>query len=457
MDDHLSTPNANVSGNPKRSRLYVLLVAVSVLPVGCSVLFAPDSDGSAPFFTIEAMVQVSDAQTMPTDAHFGWSVAIDGDTAVVGAYQATGAPGSTSVTGAAYVFVRSGTTWNQQAILRAVDAQGGDQFGTSVAISGDTIVVGANWEDGGSGDPMSMAGAAYVFTRTGSVWSQQATLRASDATTEDQFGYSVTISDDTIFVGAPREDGGPGSPDFDSGAVYVFTREGTMWSEQTILRASDVDGGDRFGASLAISNDTVVVGAHLKGGGVDPYPIHAGVVYVFVGSGSSWTEQTTLKASNAQADAYFGSAVAISRDTVVVGAPGEHIGIDYPMYNAGVAYVFSRSGAAWSEQAVLRAPDPQTTDLFGAAVAVSGETAVIGAPREDHGNGDPVRDAGAAYIVTRNGSQWDLREILRAPQAQAAGRFGNSLALQGSTLVVGEYWRFREVNFARIGAAYLYR
>ncbi len=218
---------------------------------------------------------------------FGSSVALSGDTLVVGAsYEdsnATGVNGdqsdnSASDAGATYVFVRSGGLWSQQAYLKASNTGAGDEFGISVALSGDTLVVGAWGEDsnatgvgGDQGDNSAeYAGAAYVFVRSGGLWSQQAYLKAANTGTGDFFGYSVALSGDTVVVGANGEDSnatGVGGEQGDNsapnaGAAYVFVRSGGLWSQQAYLKASNTGAGDLFGWSVAVSGDTLVVGAY---------------------------------------------------------------------------------------------------------------------------------------------------------------------------------------------------
>ena len=215
--------------------------------------------------------------------YFGYSVAVSGDTMVVGASledsSATGVNGTGSDlpntwdSGAAYVFVRSGSDWVQQAYLKAFNTGGGDAFGLAVAISGDTVVVGAPYEDsnatGVNGDKTAVApdsGATYVFVRSGTNWTQQAYLKASNTGISDIFGYSVSVSGDTVVVGAPGESSGVNGDQsdnsaFNSGAAYVFVRNGTNWSQQAYVKASNTDMLDEFGWTVAVSGDTVVVGA----------------------------------------------------------------------------------------------------------------------------------------------------------------------------------------------------
>jgi hypothetical protein len=315
----------------------------------------------------------------------------------------------------------------QQTYLKASNAEQYDAFGWSVAISGDTVVVGAHFEDsngtGGESDNSApQAGAAYVFVRSGAAWSQQAYLKASNANAGDRFGVSVAISGDTVVVGAPEEDSnGTGGESDNSaskaGAAYVFVRSGATWSQQAYLKASNAESNDIFGYvySVAISGDTVVVGAPLEdSNGMDESDnsaSKAGAAYVFVRSGATWSQQAYLKASNAEQYDAFGNPVAISGDTVVVGAwfedsngtGGEG---DNSAPQAGAAYVFVRSGAVWSQQAYLKASNAEAGDEFGyTSVAISGDTVVVSAHFEDSnstgGESDnSASDAGAAYVFT---------------------------------------------------------
>jgi len=348
---------------------------------------------------------------------FGLSVAVAGDTAVVGANLEDA--GGFFNTGAAYVFTRSGSSWSEQAKLVASDAAAVDRFGSSVAVSGETVVVGASHEDAGGSD----AGAAYVFTRSGSSWSEQAKLVASDAEAGDLFGRSVAVSGETVVVGAWGEDaGGAGA-----GAAYVFTRSGGSWSEQAKLTASDAQANDQFGYSTAVSDETVVVGADAE----DEGGSNAGAAYVFTRSGGSWSEQAKLTSSDTQANDRFGSYVAVSGETIVVGAWAETTSGT----SAGAAYVFTRSGGSWSEQAKLMASDAEAGDRFGSSVAVSGETVVVGASHEDAGGSA----AGAAYVFARSGGSWSEQAKLTASDATADDRFGFSVAVADETAVVGAY------------------
>jgi uncharacterized repeat protein (TIGR01451 family) len=356
------------------------------------------------------------ADGAPLD-RFGCSVALAGDTAIVGAKEddTTGGPD----TGSAYVFVRSGTTWSQQQKLVAADGTAGDLFGAAVALSGDTAVVGAYFNDP---PPGTNAGAAYVFVRSGTTWTQQQKLLASDEGPGDQFGYSVAIDGDTLAVGANSDDTAAGA---DVGAAYVFVRSGTTWTEQRKLLASDGAPFDNFGVSVSVSAETAVVGAY----GDD---VSTGSAYVFVRSGTVWSEQQKLVASDAAQGDIFGAAVSVSGDTVVVGAPNH----DTAGFNAGSAYVFVRSGTIWTEQQKIEASNALVGDSFGASVSVSVDTAFVGANRATTPGG---QGAGSAYVFVRTGTIWTEQQVLRGSDSQASDFFGWSVSVSGDTAVVGAY------------------
>ena len=424
---------------------------------------------------------------------FGFSVAISGDTAVVGAYSedsaATGINGDAANNladgaGAAYVFVYNGVSWSQQAYLKASNADSGDTFGFSVAISGDTIVVGARDErsvatgvNGNQGDNQAFqAGAAYVFVRSGTTWSQQAYLKSSNTTVYDQFGTSVAISGDTIVVGAPEEDSNSTGINGDqsndsaaqSGAVYVFFRSSNglnppTWSQQAYLKASNTDSNDYFGSSVAISGDTIIVGAYgedsnaagVNGEQNDNTIYSSGAAYVFVRSGTIWSQQAYLKASNTDYGDTFGVSVAISGNTIVVGAESEDsasTGVNGDQTNnnalgSGSAYIFIRNGSIWSQQAYLKASNTYASTVanFGHSVAISGEVVAIGANSESSNatgingnqNNNLAHNAGAAYIFVRNGTAWSQQGYLKASNTEAEDQFGVSVSVSADKLIVG--------------------
>jgi|ETNmetMinimDraft_21_1059911.scaffolds.fasta_scaffold01713_9 prepilin-type N-terminal cleavage/methylation domain-containing protein len=372
------------------------------------------SQGSASIaFPLEesAILLASDAAASD---RFGVDIAVHGDVAVIGAYTNSDA-GAES--GSAYVFTRSGTTWTEQAKLTASDAAAGDRFGYTVSVSGETVVVGAN----GDSDQGVGTGAAYVFTRSGSTWTEQAKLTASDAAGNDRFGYDVALSGDTVVIGSYWDDVGG----TDSGSAYVFTRSGTTWTEQAKLTASDAAASDNFGRNVDIHNETAVVGAYWN----DDAGSNSGSAYVFTRSGTTWTEQAKLTASDAETNDRFGNSVAISDDSVVIGAYTES-GIGA---SSGSAYVFTRSGSTWTEQAKLLASDTEAGDQFGGSVAMNGDTVAVGATSND----DAGSSSGSAYVFTRSGTTWTEQAKLTASDAAASDLFGGSVAMNGDTLLVG--------------------
>jgi hypothetical protein len=349
----------------------------------------------------------------------GWSVAVDGDTAVVGAPFDETAAGFDA--GSAYVFVRSGTAWTQQAKLTpSAGADFEDHFGFSVAVDGDTAVVGAPL-DGTAG---FRAGAAYVFVRSGTTWSQQAKLTAADAADNDNFGQSVAVAGDTAVVGAPADTTPAGTQ---AGSAYVFVRSGTAWTQQAKLTAFDGAAFDNFGLSVAVAGDTAVVGRPSD----ETAPgFNTGSAYVFVRSGTAWTQQAKLTASDGAAFDQLGWSVALAGDTAVVGAPFD----DTAAEDAGSAYVFVRSGTAWTQQAKLTASDGAAFDNFGRSVAVAGDRAVVGAPFDDTPRGS---SAGSAYAFVRSGTTWTQRAKATAPDGAAGDQFGYSVALTATAAVAG--------------------
>ncbi len=455
--------------------------------VGGLLLSIDERDACYPI-AVDPIARSAYLKASNTDAgdRFGYSVAVSGDTVVVGAIQedsnATGVDGiqrnnSASQSGAVYVFARSGATWSQQAYLKASNTDAGDEFGFSVAVSGDTVVVSANREASNAtrvnGDQTSntaqWAGAAYVFVRRGTVWSQQAYLKASNAEAGDFFGESVAVSGDTVVVGASGEDsratgvnGDQGDNHAsDAGAAYIFVRSGTVWSQQAYLKASNSDAGDFFGYSVALSRDTIVVGAYNEDSsdtGIDGdqgsnSANSSGAAYVFVRHNAAWTQQAYLKSSNTDAGDAFGYSLAASTGTIVVGAPWESsnaIGVNGDQannaaYAAGAVYVFARTGSMWKQQAYLKASNAEAGDQFGWSVAASDNLVAIGAIQEASSatgvNGDQsdnsANAAGAGYAFVRHGSRWHQLAYLKASNTEKNDLFAFSVAASHNTIVVG--------------------
>jgi hypothetical protein len=340
---------------------------------------------------------------------FGYSVSVSGDTTVVGA----------TAHDAAYVFVRSGTSWSLQQELTAADTAAYDNFGRSVSVSGDTTVVAAQSQTVGSN---TSQGAAYVFVRSGTTWNLQQKLTADDGAAYDGFGGSVSLSGDTAVVGAGAHKVGSNPA---QGAAYVFVRSGTAWSQQQELTSAAGAAYDGFGNSVAVSGDTAVVGSASQTVGSN---LAQGAAYVFVRSGTAWSQQQELIAADGGRTDYFGGSVSVSGDTALVGAPFHKVGSNYP----GAAYVFVRSGTIWNLQQELTAVD--ASNNFGHSVSVSGDTAVVGEHLHPVGS-NPYQ--GAAYVFVRSGTTWSLEQELTAADGVINDFFGGSVSVSGDTAVVG--------------------
>jgi hypothetical protein len=350
------------------------------------------------------------------DDHLGSSIALSGDTVVVGA--PSDDVGANTNQGSAYVFVRSATMWTEQQKLTALDGASADEFGNSVTISGDTVVVGAPFDDVGAN---TNQGSAYVFVRSGTTWNEQQKLTAADGTAGDQLGFSVAISGDTVVAGAPFA-----SP---ANLSYVFVRSGTTWTlQQRLIAAGGGSFFDNVGFSVAVSGDTLVLGA--PGDQIDANSSQ-GSAYVFVRSGTTWTQQERLAAADGAANDRLGSSVAISGDTVVAGSASDDIGANS---SQGSAYVFVRSGATWTEQQKLTASDGAANDRLGSSVAISGDTLVLGVPGDQI---DANTSQGSAFIFVRSGATWTMQQRLTASDGASSDVFGNSVAISGDTVVVG--------------------
>ncbi len=380
---------------------------------------------------------------------FGISVAVDGNTAVIGAYKDDDA-GADS--GSAHVFTRSSSTaaWSWAAKLTASDAAANDEFGISVAIEGDTIVVGAHQND--ADDQDNDEGVAYVFIKVSGVWGQKAKLTASDAAANDEFGISVAVHDDTVVVGAHLKNANDDDVDItddvaDSGAAYVFTKpESGGWADATEaakLTASDAAVNDAFGISVAVHDETVVVGAHQND--ADDQDNNEGAAYVFIkpesGGWADATETAKLTADNAAENDAFGISVAVHGETVVVGAHKYDVGVGIEKANAGAAYVFIKpESGGWAdgtETPKLIASDAMRGDEFGIAVAVDDneDTIVVGAYLDDD-NGD---NAGSAYVFTRDSNGWSQKTKLTGPSRGKGDWLGYSVAVAGDTVLAGAY------------------
>ena len=346
---------------------------------------------------------------------FGASVAIARDYAVVGAsFHDDNGPSS----GAAYVFERQGIVWVQVAELLASDGAQSDLFGSAASISRDRILLGANGHD--AGGPFSSTGAAYVFHRVGSAWIEEDKLLADDLDFVQHMGISVSISGDRAVAGAPFND----EICCNSGAVYVFRREGTNWVQEQKLTASDAASGDQFGRRVAISGDIIVVGSHLD----DDLGDGSGSAYVFRRQGTTWVEVDKLTASDGGFADRFGISVAIDGKQLVVGA-------EFAAFGRGAAYVFraEANGAIWLEEDILIASDGAPADQFGESVSISRGHVLVGALLHD----DPGESSGSAYLFRSTGAGWSEVAKLTPNDLAAGDVFGASVSISPSYAAVG--------------------
>jgi len=300
-------------------------------------------------------VQVSHPTGAASDG-FGSSIAIDGDTMVVGS--AGDDVGSNTDQGSAQVYRWSGSTWTFEATLTANDGGAGDGFGTSVAISGDTIIVGAPFGDVGAD---TSAGTVHIFTRMGTQWRRQAKIVAAGGSTAAAFGSAVSIKAETALIGAPADTS-------NKGAAYIFTRSTTSWTQRSRITAADGAAGDRFGSSVAVDLDTAAIPAPL-----DDINANAdqGSAYVYARNGSSWTLSTKLIATNGSSADQFGSSISVSGQRIALGAPGCDVS---GSIDQGTAYVFVQSEGSWIEEVRCQSPYVGAGDSFGAAIAIDGDT-----------------------------------------------------------------------------------
>jgi uncharacterized repeat protein (TIGR01451 family) len=375
------------------------------------------------------------AVLLPADGEsgdqFGVSVSLSGDRALVGA---SGDDDNGSNSGSAYVFDFDGSAWSETAKLKPADGAGSDRFGVSVSLSGDRALVGARFDD----DNGSSSGSAYVFDFDGTSWGETAKLKPADGAASDYFGDSVSLSGDRALVGADGDDDNGSS----SGSAYVFDFDGTNWNESAKFKPADGAARDRFGESVSLSGDRALVGARFD----DDNGNDSGSAYVFDFNGTSWGETAKLKPNDSAASDLFGYSVSLSGDRALVGAyRDDDNGID-----SGAAYVFDFDGTNWVETAKLEPTDGEASDFFGRSVSLSGDRALVGAPRDD----DNDSDSGSAYVFGFDGTSWSEMAKLKPTDGAAIDYFGISVSLSGNRALVGAY--FDDDNGSNAGSAYVF-
>lgn len=436
---------------------------------------------------------------------YGYALALDGDTLVIGAYlesssqtTITNGPASSSDnsadgSGAVYVYRRNGSTWVQEAYLKASNAEAWDSFGYSLAISEDTIVVGAigessnqttitNGSTSSADNTAGYSGAAYVYKRTGTTWVQEAYLKASNAEGGDSFGFAVAISGDTIAVGAYAEasnqntitNGNTSSADnsnANSGAVYVYKRTGTTWDQEAYIKAVNSEAGDLFGYSVSLSGSTLAVGAPSEASNqititngttasANNSSYNFGAVYVYTRTGTVWTQEAYLKSASSlppptppSSGQQLGITVSISGNTIAASATQS---------DEGAIYVFVRNAGAWSREAEIRPSNPGVVNYFGYSLSIYGDTIATGTYWED-GNENRILNgttastdnslpgSGAVYVYQRTGTTWAQQSYIKAKNVQSNDWFGYGVAISGDTIVSGAPQEDGSLNISNEG------
>lgn len=347
---------------------------------------------------------------------FGAAVAMSGDTALVGAVFDDDM-GEDS--GSAYIFERNADgSWSEQAKLMAPDGKANDWFGFAVALSGDTALVGAPNALHNKVAP----GVVHVFVRNGAEWTLQTTLAPSAGAMDDQFGYAVALDGDLAIIGTPADD----EVAMNAGAAYAFTRTGTTWTEQNKFIPMPGGAAGFFGVSVALSKSTALLGAWDDGTGKN-----AGLVFPYITDGTKWTSEGTLVATDAEAEDTFGYSVSLSGDTALIGASGN----DDAGKDSGSAYIFTRSSGKWAQDQKLLASDGAAGDTFGYSVAIWNDLATVGAYWDD----DRGDFSGSTYSFAMTAGQWSERDKHAPADGVAGQKFGCSVALDGDLAIAGAF------------------
>ena len=362
-------------------------------------------------------------------AEFGNAVAVSGDTLVVGArYDSVPLDKEPQYySGAAYVYIKDGNAWVQQARLAPTTPQAGDLFGGAVDIDGDTIVIGAVGNDSvdENGNDASEMGAVYVFTRSDDQWEQQAKIEPEDGIEADYFGNAVAIAGERIVVGASGKDIGNTS---DAGKVYSYYRSATQWRQSQSITALDPDKNDAFGSSLDLDGPRLIIGS--------PSENNVGAAYVFYKIGSTWALESRLDPDDNHEGDYFGTSVSIEDETVVVGAPFADPDLGSgQVTNAGAVYVFKKKANTWEQDAKLVLEDSKVFDKFGESVSTSGNAIVVGAPGQDYYS---TLRVGSAYTFKRTDGSWEFQTQIMSADPYNESNFGASVAINGESIVIGQ-------------------
>jgi uncharacterized repeat protein (TIGR01451 family) len=413
----VSTPTSGAFGRQRKehgvTRLRIKYCLTTLLVLLCGTLNAATIN-----LTTKLAPNAGEAASFD---RMGQAVAVSGNTAVVGAYLAT--QSGSADAGTAYVFLRNGAaSWTRQQKIAHPNPAVNDLFGNAVAISGDTIAIAAILDDEASANN---AGAVYIFTRSGGVWTLQQRIIANDPTADAGFGRSVAIEGNTLVVGAHRANAG-------TGAAYVFTRSGSVWSQQQRLIGNVRAVGDYFGGAVALSGDRLVVGAERADNGL---VIDAGAAYAFLRSGGQWSEQARLTPATFSQDDNFGISVAISGATIAVGQPFLGGGASD---NKGAVIVFSEAAGTWTRTATVLASDASANDFFGRSVSLSSDMLVVGAYFDDFDrSATTIVNGGSAYLYRRNGNNWNELDKLQGGDTVLNDLMGSAVAISGAAMIIG--------------------
>lgn len=390
------------------------------------------------------------ASDRKAESEFGYSVAISGDYAVVGAiydYHVTASLDTLKEAGAAYIFKNNAGTWSEVQKIVASNRSAASQFGCSVAISGDYVIVGAFGDDLDATEAnfLDLAGSAYIFKNTAGIWSQVQKIVASDRAEVDFFGTSVAISGDYAIVGANLEDENAVGGDFlnNAGSAYIFKNNAGVWSQVQKIVASDRGSGDGFGTSVSLSGDQLIVGAYTDGKDATGFGdvALAGSAYIFKNNAGTWSQVQKIVASDRSSFDYFGFSVAISGDYAVIGAryDAQDVKGGNPISTAGSAYIFKNNGGSWSQVQKIVASDRETSNQFGQCVAISGDYILVGAflESEDEYDANTMNYAGSVYVFKNNSGIWSELQKIVAKDRAANDRFGFSMAISEDYAIIG--------------------
>ncbi|MCB1581596.1 MAG: FG-GAP repeat protein [Xanthomonadales bacterium] len=366
-----------------------------------------------------------------TNDGFGWSVSLGANRAVIGSYLDDH---NATNSGSAYVFDFDGQNWSQTQKLMALDGASSDQFGSAVSLSGDRVVIGAHLNDDNGDD----SGSVYVFDFDGVSWHQTQKLTANDAAAFDEFGHSLSLDVDRLIIGAPFDDDNGSN----SGSSYVFEFDGMNWNQTQKLTATNGLGGDNFGYSISVFGDRALIGAFKD----NDNGSNSGAAYVFDWNGTSWTEQQKLTAVDGAAFDLFGVALCLFGDRALIGASLD----DDNGESSGSAYVFEFNGNNWQQTQKLTASDAAAFKEFGSSVSLSGDRAIIGAHLDD----EIGTNAGSVYVYDFHGITWGESQKLAAHDVTAFDNFGQAVSVFADHVLIGVPGD--DDNGSQSGSAYVY-